>query len=100
MCWDPPKWAKVRGGLATAMARYRDLNQLGFKALPPGGLLVTHSCSGLVMQAEFLAMLADAARAVGAEAQVLRVAGAAPDHPIDLRVPEGRYLKSVTLRRT
>jgi len=31
---------------------------------------------------------------------VIRVAGAAPDHPFDLRAPEGRYLKHVALVKT
>ena len=97
---DPPKWAKARNGLAAAVARYRDLNRLGLAVLPVGGVLVTHSCSGLVSEEEFLQMLTDAARDAGVEAQVLRIAGASPDHPIDLRAPEGRYLKSVALART
>ena len=95
---DPPKWAKSRGGLAAARARYRDLNRLGFEAVAPGGVVVTHSCSGLLQEEDFLSVLKDAARACGRDVQVLRVAGAAPDHPVSLRVPEGRYLKSVALR--
>jgi 23S rRNA (cytosine1962-C5)-methyltransferase len=97
---DPPKWAKARDGVQAAIARYRDLNRLGFQVLPVGGVLVTHSCSGLVSEGEFLQMLCDAARDIDIEAQVIRIAGAAPDHPVDLRAPEGRYLKSVALVRT
>lgn len=97
---DPPKWAKARDGLAAALARYRDLNRLGLHVLPVGGVLVTHSCSGLVSEEAFLGMLADAGRDAGVEAQVIRVAGAAPDHPFDLRAPEGRYLKHVALVKT
>ena len=95
---DPPKWAKSRDGLGAAKVRYRDLNQLGIDAVAPGGIVVTHSCSGLLQEADFLDVLKNAAGAAQREVQVLRVAGAAPDHPVSLRVPEGRYLKSVALR--
>lgn len=95
---DPPKWAKSRDGLGAAKVRYRDLNRLGFDAVAPGGIVVTHSCSGLLQEEDFLDVLKNAAGAAEREVQVLRVAGAAPDHPVSLRVPEGRYLKSVALR--
>lgn len=97
---DPPKWAKSRSALDAAHARYRDLNRLGFAALAPGGLLVTHTCSGLMTEDRFLDMLREAAREAVVEARIVRVAGAAADHPVDLRVPEGRYLSSVALVRS
>ena len=54
--------------------------------------------AGLVSEADFLETLRRAAWQAGRTAQVLRVAGAAPDHPFLLHVPEGRYLKAVFLR--
>ena len=39
----------------------------------------------------------EAAWAAGRHVSVLRVAGAAPDHPIDTGYPEGAYLKNVLL---
>lgn len=94
---DPAKWAKARGGLGAALARYRDLNRLGFEAVAPGGLVITHTCSGLVSEEMFLEVLSDAAREAGREVAVVRVAGASPDHPFALRAPEGRYLNSIAL---
>jgi len=46
---------------------------------------------------EFLPMLADAALGAGRATSVLRVAGAAADHPLHPAYPEGRYLTAVTL---
>ena len=42
--------------------------------------------------------LADLALLTAGDLPVLRVAGAPPDHPIGLHVPETRYLKAVFAR--
>jgi 23S rRNA G2069 N7-methylase RlmK/C1962 C5-methylase RlmI len=39
-----------------------------------------------------------AALECGRAASVLRVLEAGPDHPVDLRAPEGRYLTGLLLR--
>ena len=48
-----------------------------------------------VREADFLGALATAARRAGRSFAVGGVHGAAPDHPIRLGFPEGRYLKFV-----
>jgi 23S rRNA (cytosine1962-C5)-methyltransferase len=65
------------------------------KALPPGGLLATASCSSHVREPDFLAALATAAQRAGRRFAIAGVHGAGPDHPIRLGFPEGRYLKFV-----
>lgn len=95
---DPAKWARDRRGLGAALARYADLNRLGMEALRPGGLLFTHSCSGLVGEEAFLRVLREAALDTRRAARVLYLGGAAPDHPVATGFPEGRYLKSVLLQ--
>lgn len=94
---DPPKWAKDRGALGVALRRYRDLNRLALEAVRPGGLVLTHSCSGLVSEEAFLEVIRGAALDARREVRILSVAGAAPDHPVSATVPETRYLKSVLL---
>ena len=94
---DPPKWARDRKGLGVAIAKYGDLNRLALEAVQPGGLVFTHSCSGLVSEDSFLSILKNAALDARRHVRVLMVSGAAPDHPVALHVPEGRYLKSVLL---
>jgi 23S rRNA (cytosine1962-C5)-methyltransferase len=94
---DPAKWARDRAGLGAALAKYRDLNRLALEAVRPGGVVVTCSCSGLVSEETFLAVLREAALDVRREVRVLHVAGAAADHPVAGAFPEGRYLKAVFL---
>ncbi len=95
---DPPKWVAAPADLEAGLQRYRDLNRLAFERLPAGGLLFTCSCSGSVSEDAFLRMLRLAAADAGVDAQVLRVRGAGPDHPVALECPETRYLKAVLLQ--
>jgi 23S rRNA (cytosine1962-C5)-methyltransferase len=94
---DPAKWAKDRAGLGAALHRYGDLNRLALEAVRPGGIVVTNSCSGLVSEEQFLALIRGAAMDTRRDIRLLRVAGAGADHPVAGTFPEGRYLKSVFL---
>src|SRR5205085_2163456 len=95
---DPSKQTRDREAVAGALKRYLDMNRLALQAVAPGGLFLTCSCTGLVSEEVFLDTLRRAAYQAGRTLQVLRVAGAAPDHPFLLHVPEGRYLKAVFCR--
>jgi len=96
---DPPKLAPNRGTLPRARTKYQRLNEQAMKLVAPGGLLTTCSCSGAMSQSgEFVPMLMDAARAAGRSITLMRVAGAAGDHPLNPAYPEGRYLTAVTVR--
>jgi 23S rRNA (cytosine1962-C5)-methyltransferase len=92
---DPSKQTRDREELGLALKRYLDMNRLALQAVAPGGIFLTCSCTGLVSEPEFLETLRRAAWQAGRTVQVLRVGGAAPDHPFLLHVPEGRYLKAV-----
>ena len=81
-----------------AMRKYHDMNALAFGAVAPRGPPFTFSCSGVVSETAFGEVVADAARAAGRRARVLRYLGAAPDHPVALDFPEGRYLKGLMLQ--
>src|SRR5208283_4196769 len=50
---DPPKFAPSRRDRDKAMRAYKDINLLAMKALRPGGLLVTFSCSGGIDISDF-----------------------------------------------
>ncbi len=95
---DPPKWAKDRAGFGSAMRRYADLNRLALDAVSPGGIVCTSSCSGLVGEHDFLAMLRSVALDTKRAVRILRIAGAGPDHPVAANFPESRYLKCVVLQ--
>jgi 23S rRNA (cytosine1962-C5)-methyltransferase len=92
---DPSKQTRDREALPFALKRYLDMNRLALQAVAPGGIFLTCSCTGLVSEEPFLDTLRRAAWQAGRTLQVLRVAGAAADHPFLVHVPEGRYLKAV-----
>ncbi len=95
---DPPKLARNAREVADACGHYRRLNALAVRALRPNGLLVTCSCSGAVGTEDFLRAVASGARDAGRDAMVLRVQGAAGDHPSPAAFTDGRYLKCVLAR--
>jgi 23S rRNA (cytosine1962-C5)-methyltransferase len=92
---DPPAFAKSKRDLDAAIRGYKELNLRALKMLCPGGVLVTCSCSYHLSQADFLGMLADAARDARRSLRLAEVRGQAKDHPILLNVPETAYLKCV-----
>ena len=95
---DPPKFARKRGAVAEALRAYHWLNRLGVSLLPPGGILVTCSCSGHVTREDFLYMLVGVAQQTGREIQILEQRGPAPDHPVNTACLEGEYLKCFICR--
>jgi 23S rRNA (cytosine1962-C5)-methyltransferase len=92
---DPPAFAKTKRDLDAALRGYKELNLRALKMLRPGGMLVSCSCSYHVSQADFLEMLADAARDARRTLRLAEVRGQAKDHPILLNIPETAYLKCV-----
>ncbi len=96
---DPPKFATRKATVQRAARGYKDINRLAFHLLRPGGILATFSCSGLIDADLFQKIVFSASVDAGVDAQVLAYMGQAPDHPVLLSFPEGRYLKGLLLRR-
>ncbi|QDV64947.1 class I SAM-dependent rRNA methyltransferase [Crateriforma conspicua] len=92
---DPPRFAGSRHQVASAMRAYARLNALAIDLLPPGGILVTCSCSGRVSVADFHDMLTDVGKRRRRDLILLQTRGAAPDHPVAASCPESEYLKCV-----
>lgn len=92
---DPPAFAKTKSDLGSALRGYKELNLRALKMLRSGGILVTCSCSYHVAQADFLEMLAAAARDAHRTLRLIEVRGQSRDHPVLLNVPETSYLKCV-----
>ena len=90
---DPPAFAKSKSNLETALRGYKELNLRALKMLRPGGILVTCSCSYHVSPADFLEVVAQAARDMHRNLRILENRTQAKDHPILLEVPETAYLK-------
>jgi 23S rRNA (cytosine1962-C5)-methyltransferase len=95
---DPPAFAKTKENLTRAVAGYKEINLRAMRLLAPGGILFTCSCSYHVHRAAFDDMLTAAAQDSGRRLQLLSSAGASPDHPELLNVPETGYLKGALLR--
>lgn len=95
---DPAKMTRDREQVIPALKKYLDMNKLALGVVKPGGLFATFSCTGLVSEDQFLDMLRRAAFYAGRTVQVIKVAGAGPDHPWLAQVPESRYLKAVFCR--
>ena len=95
---DPAKMTRDRDQVIPALKKYLDMNKLALGVVKPGGLFATFSCTGLVSEEQFLDMLRRAAFYAGRTVQVLKVAGAGPDHPWLAQVQESRYLKAVFCR--
>ena len=95
---DPAKMTRDREQVIAALKKYLDMNKLALGVVKPGGLFATFSCTGLVSEEQFLDMLRRAAYFSGRTIQILKVAGAGPDHPFMAHVQESRYLKAVFCR--
>ena len=95
---DPAKMTRDREQVIPALKKYLDMNKAALGVVKPGGLFATFSCTGLVSEEQFTDMLRRAAFYAGRTVQVLKVAGAGPDHPFLAQVPESRYLKAVFCR--
>ncbi len=95
---DPAKMTRDREQVIPALKKYLDMNKLALGVVKPGGLFATFSCTGLVSEEQFTDMLRRAAYYAGRTVQVLKIAGAGPDHPWLAQVPESRYLKAAFCR--
>jgi len=95
---DPAKMTRDREQIIPALKKYLDMNKLALGVVKPGGLFATFSCTGLVSEEQFTDMIRRAAFYAGRTVQVLKVAGAGPDHPWLAQVQESRYLKAVFCR--
>lgn len=94
---DPPAFAKRSTDLDQAKGAYTDLNRMAMQILPPGGLLLTCSCSFQVDPQLFQTIVFHAARQAGRGVRILQRHRQALDHPVNLYHPEVDYLKSLLL---
>jgi 23S rRNA (cytosine1962-C5)-methyltransferase len=94
---DPPAFAHRQKDVDNAARAYKDINLHAIKIIEPGGLLLTCSCSQPMSPELFQKILFAAAADAGRQVRILGQSGHAPDHPISIYHPEGRYLQAVLL---
>lgn len=95
---DPPAFAKSRAALDGALRGYKEINLRAIKMLPPGGFLVTCSCSQHMVPDLFRQTIADAAKDAHRELREVYRGGQPPDHPVHWSIPETHYLKCMVLQ--
>lgn len=93
---DPPAFAKTKRAKPAALKAYRKLARLAARVVAREGWLTLASCSHHVGMEEFARAcsrgLSDASR----PARLMRMAGAAADHPRHPFLDESAYLKALT----
>jgi 23S rRNA (cytosine1962-C5)-methyltransferase len=94
---DPPAFAHRQKEVENAARAYKDVNLQAMKIIEPGGLLLTCSCSQPISPDLFQKILFAAAADAGRPVRILGQSGHAPDHPINIYHPEGRYLQAFLL---
>ncbi len=94
---DPPPFAKSKSSLDGALRGYKELNLRAMKALSPGGLLATYTCSHHMQDAELRGVLAEAAADAKRKVQVVEFCHQPPDHPVLVTMPESEYLRGYVL---
>ncbi len=92
---DPPKFAETKVQFKKAARAYKDIALQASLLLPPGGLLVSFSCSGAIDLPLFHKITADAVLDAGRQGQILQFLHQSQDHPVGLPFPESLYLKGL-----
>lgn len=95
---DPPPFAKSKSALENALRGYKELNLRAMKALTPGGVLATYTCSHHMHDTELRQVLAEAANDAKRRVHVLEWCHQPPDHPVLATMPESEYLRGYILR--
>jgi len=94
---DPPAFTKSARATEAAVRGYKEINLRALRLAAPGAFVATSSCSYHLGPEEFLEVLRDAAADAGRDVTLVEMRGQAPDHPVNLLVPETRYLKTALL---
>ncbi|MEO1193823.1 MAG: class I SAM-dependent rRNA methyltransferase [Pseudomonadota bacterium] len=94
---DPPAFVKGRKDLNQGLKGYRKLARLAAQVTAPQGLLFIASCSQPVDAKRFGEAVALGLQDAGRQSRILRVSGAAADHPLHPLLPESSYLTALTL---
>lgn len=95
---DPPPFAKSKSALEGALRGYKELNLRAMKALVPGGVLATYTCSHHMQDAQLREVLAEAAADAKRRVHVLEFCHQPADHPVLVTMPESEYLRGYIVR--
>lgn len=94
---DPPAFAKHIRTKHKAVIGYKRLNIAALKAIKPGGIIFTFSCSQVIDKQLFYNTISAAAIEAQRPVRVLHQLHQPADHPINIYHREGEYLKGLVL---
>lgn len=92
---DPPAFVKHKDAIRRALAGYRRLNYLGMKLVADGGILATFSCSGHISNEDLRTIVWQSSFDALTNIQILENPLNQPDHPLNINLTEGEYLKGI-----
>ncbi len=92
---DPPAFIKDRHKIFEGAQGYKKINEAAMRLLPPGGILVTCSCSQHLSLIDFRHIISESAGRAGRTVQILETLTHGIDHPQLAAFTEGEYLKCV-----
>ncbi len=95
---DPPPFAKSKSALEGALRGYKELNLRAMKALTPGGVLATYTCSHHMQDEQLREVLGEAAADAKRRVHVLEFCHQPLDHPVLVTMPESEYLRGYIVR--
>lgn len=95
---DPPAFIKSRKDMASGLKGYQKLARLAAPLVQKGGFLFFASCSHHAGVNELADAVTEGLAKSGRPFQLVKTAGAAPDHPVHPLLPETGYLKALTFR--
>ena len=92
---DPPAFIKDRHKIYEGVQGYKKINEAAMRLLPPGGILVSCSCSQHLSLTDFRHIISESAGRAGRTVQILETYTHGIDHPQLTAFTEGKYLKCV-----
>jgi 23S rRNA (cytosine1962-C5)-methyltransferase len=95
---DPPSFTKSKKNLPQAKKGYYVVNHYAFNLIEKNGFIATSSCSHHISEEDFLEIIHLAATKAKKKFTILKIGGAAQDHPLHPKMPETKYLKFVLLK--
>jgi 23S rRNA (cytosine1962-C5)-methyltransferase len=98
VCLDPPAYIKSKKDQASGLKGYQKLAKLGALLAAPNGIMVFSSCSHHAQLADLIEHVALGIGKAKRKASILKISGAALDHPIHPVLPESQYLKTLMIQ--
>lgn len=95
---DPPAFIKRRKDRDAGLRHYALNNRLAMRLLNPGGIILSASCSQQLGQDELLQQMRKSLPREAMGLQVLASVQQGADHPVNVAMPETRYLSGAIAR--